>query len=79
MVVLRFDDSEILRDTFRFKNIACPIGSPKFYLIATCLAAVPVIVTYDKWYGQWFLFGALVSPVFEESVEGSQSVLERTG
>ena len=55
-----------LRNSLKIKTLKIPFGSPKFYLFIAYLAVLPSIYFYDDWYGKWFVFGGLVSPIFEE-------------
>ncbi len=54
------------RLTVNIGQTALSLGSPVFYLWIAYIAAIPGIFTFNHWYGKWFVFGGLVSPVFEE-------------
>jgi membrane protease YdiL (CAAX protease family) len=56
----------VLVDRFRFLGVTVRTGSMTFYLSIAYLAAFSAVWFPDGWYGRYFVFGGVVSPIIEE-------------
>lgn len=54
------------RQSIGISKLKLPLGRPFHYLVFAYLTAVSAIPFHDRWYGQWLVFGGIVSPIFEE-------------
>jgi membrane protease YdiL (CAAX protease family) len=64
--LLRLDLEHEQRISISLFKLKISLGTPLYFLIAAYLAGISAIPFYDKWYGEWFIFGVIVSPIFEE-------------
>ena len=54
------------RQRIGMPGFTIPLGKPVYYLAIAYLAALSAMPFHDRWYGQWLVFGGIVSPIFEE-------------
>jgi membrane protease YdiL (CAAX protease family) len=53
-------------DSMAFARCNIPVGRTVYYLVAAYFVALLALPFHDRWFGQWLVFGGIVSPIFEE-------------